>query len=75
MSEARPAEPARPPGPVAVLPAADERRGVTVVLDVPSGDGYPDDVELLALADVLLELARDLVPGAATRTQVTLGRA
>lgn len=47
-------------------------RGVVVYLDVPSGSGYPDTTELVDLADTLHELAQDLVPGATTRTEVTL---
>lgn len=53
------------------VPPLDEpgpRRGVTLVLDVPD----TDDVTLVEIADVLLELARELVPAAAARTQVTL---
>lgn len=47
-------------------------RGVVVYLDVPSGSGFPDTTELVDLADTLHELAQDLVPGATTRTEVTL---
>ncbi|HWS58449.1 MAG TPA: hypothetical protein VN257_07920 [Actinotalea sp.] len=47
------------------------RRGLSVVLDVPA-DG-PDTAELFGLADILHELALDLVPGSTARTSVTLG--
>lgn len=61
--------PEGPPGP-------DVRgRGVAVYLDVPDGSGFPDAAGLLELAGALHELAQELVPGAATRTEVTLGAA
>lgn len=70
--------PAPAPAPTTVLTAAESRRppsghrGVTVYLDVPEGSGFPDDAELFGLADVLHELAQDLVPGASARTDVTM---
>jgi hypothetical protein len=61
-----------PPDLDRVAPRSPTARGVAVFLDVPAGDGYPDATELLALAETLHELARELVPGATTHTEVTL---
>ena len=47
-------------------------RGVAVFVDLPTGAGAPTAAELVELADTLRELAQDLVPGAPTRTEVTL---
>ncbi len=46
-------------------------RGVTLVLDAPDAD----DAAIVEMADVLLDLARELIPEAAARTHVTLGGA
>lgn len=48
------------------------RRGVVVHLDIPEGPDAPDATELVDLAEALHELARDLIPSAVTRTEVTL---
>ena len=48
---------------------------MAVFLDVPAGDGYLGDTELLGLAETLHELARELVPSATTHTEVTLAKA
>lgn len=64
-----------PPDLDRVAPRSPTARGVAVFLDVPAGDGYLGDTELLGLAETLHELARELVPGATTHTEVTLAKA
>lgn len=59
-------------GPGEPAHGSEPARGVVVSLEVPSGAGFPDSPELVDLADALHELARDLVPGATARTEVTL---
>ncbi len=53
-------------------PGTPHSRGVSVFVEVPEGEGYPDSAELLDLAGALYELAQDLVPGATTHTEVRL---
>ena len=64
-----------PPDLDRVAPRSPTARGVAVFLDVPAGDGSLGDTELLGLAETLHELARELVPGATTHTEVTLAKA
>ena len=54
------------------MPEPSRARGVSVFVEVPTGEGFPDSEELLRLAGALYELAQDLVPGATTRTEVRL---
>ena len=72
MSTRQLSAPTRPAHPRRTMPEPSRSRGVSVFVEVPTGEGFPDSEELLRLAGALYELAQDLVPGATTRTEVRL---